>query len=127
MTQTRCNTFCKNWTNRRIKQLSKTIKLSKNTKSDASKSFMNNCKRAYCNPGCKDTMFQSGKRISQKLSRKIKSPVLRNWLLKTRKHIFGKKTSVLNSSSFYNKLPRDKVADAKSRGAVSGCTIGFMD
>ncbi len=91
-----------------------------------------NCSRAYCNPGCKGTLFESGKYLSKaakhRITKKFKgknSKLLLDIIKSTRKNIFKGKTSVLKDD-FYKKIPSKQVAIAKRKGALSGCTMGIL-
>jgi hypothetical protein len=89
------------------------------------------CIQAYCNPGCKNNLFQNGKTMPRAVytTFKGKNPKARaffkNLINSTRKSIFGNKTSVLKNS-FYKKLSAKNVTRAKKQGALSGCTIKIM-
>jgi hypothetical protein len=93
------------------------------------------CVSTYCNPNCKDTIFENGKELSKSAKKKItedfkkKSPTSKkkeiDILLRTlntlRKSIFKNKKSVLKNS-FYNKLGKKSVKSMKNKGAISGCS-----
>ena len=97
-----------------------------------------NCKNSYCNPKCKDTIFQEGTTIPKEvfknakshLSHTIKDPKLSAKAYKhtvkifknMRKNIFGEKTNILKND-FYEKLPTKTVNKLKKEGAISGCSI----
>jgi hypothetical protein len=95
---------------------------------DIVKRLMQECKKGYCNPGCKGTMFQNGasfpKGIKGPNSRPLPKLVL-NVIKKLRNNIFKGKTSVLDKN-FYEKLKKKNVTCAKKRGATSGCTLLFI-
>jgi hypothetical protein len=89
----------------------------------------------YCNPGCKNTIFESGKDFPKSLEKKLmdnktlktlKNKKLNKMLLSLskdmRKNIFGNNTNVLNED-FYKKLNKKLVSSLKKEGALSGCTI----
>ena len=86
------------------------------------------CRRAYCNPECKTTLFESGKEFPNALKKDITKRLGKNakMMLKfvkmTRKNIFRGKTSVLQND-FYEKIPSRNISKAKSEGALSGCTL----
>jgi dTDP-4-amino-4,6-dideoxygalactose transaminase len=77
------------------------------------------CKQIFCNPGCKDTLFESGKKLPKSLVSSSK-PIRNEYLKRIRKEIFGKKTNVL-VDDFYEKIKPAKVAKYKKDGAISGC------
>ena len=97
-----------------------------------------NCKNSYCNPKCKDTLFQEGTKIPKevfkhsksRLSHTIKEPKLfaRTYkntvksLKHIRKHIFGEKKNILKND-FYEKLPLKTINKLKKQGAISGCSL----
>jgi len=86
------------------------------------------CMKGYCNPDCKNTIFQAGKEIPSGayhgIAAKAKAP-LKRMLEPLRKRIFGNKTNVLKNS-FYNRLPATNVTRAKKQGALSGCSIKIV-
>jgi hypothetical protein len=89
------------------------------------------CSRAYCNPGCKGTLFESGKHLSKAAKQSITkrmgkhSKLALDVIKDIRKQIFKGKTSVLKDD-FYKKIPSEKVAMVKRKGALSGCTTGIL-
>ena len=91
------------------------------------------CIKGYCNPDCKNTLFQAGKEMPSSVfanaSKKgIKGKgvaVVKSFLTLTRKRMFGNKTDVLKNS-FYNKLPAKNVTRARKQGALSGCTLKVL-
>jgi len=66
------------------------------------------CMNYYCNPDCKNTMYEARKRASSALIKRFQ------------KKAFGNRKDVLKNS-FYNKLPAKNVTRAKKQGALSGC------
>jgi len=85
--------------------------------------IMKQCKKGYCNPGCKGTIFQNGKNFPKNV--KALTPMALSIMKGMRNGMFKNKTSVLNRN-FYEKLKNKNVACAKKRGATSGCTLLFM-
>jgi hypothetical protein len=93
--------------------------------------FHKECKKIYCNPGCKETIFENGnlskyskeieKKYSKKIFDKIGKSIIKK-LKKQRKEIFKDKNSVLKNS-FYNGLKKEDVIKLKKKGAISGCTL----
>jgi len=103
------------------------------------KTIEKECMKAFCNPGCKNTIYQNGKEFpkidftnalntmkNMKLTEKEKSEFNKsmNSILKEakkfREEIFKGKESVLKNG-FYEKL---KTANSlRKRGAISGCTL----
>jgi hypothetical protein len=107
------------------------------TKKIKSKKWRNNnlriCEEAYCNPNCKDTIFEKGTKISQKTIKNyvknIQSYSTKKVTdnkeiineLKTRKQrIFEKNDDVLINDFFKDIKPKD-VKKMKKVGAISGC------
>ena len=87
------------------------------------KDIMKQCKKGYCNPGCKGTIFQNGKNFPKNV--KAPTPMMLSIMKGMRNGIFKNKTSVLKNS-FYEKLKKKNVTCAKKRGATSGCTLLFI-
>lgn len=83
---------------------------------------MEMCKNAFCNPGCKGTIFQNNKfpkELINKFSKHKDGEMVIKLLKKMRKNLFeGKKTILKNG--FYEALPIKKL---KKKGAVSGCAM----
>jgi len=96
------------------------------------------CELAYCNPGCKKTIYQNGKNFPNDIEINIKikdnkllteekkkeinmfAKIMINTIKKMREKIFHGKTSILKND-FYEGL---KTVDAlKKKGAISGCTL----
>jgi hypothetical protein len=95
---------------------------------DRMKQLMSACKKGYCNPGCKGTMFQNGASFPKGLkgpNGKSLPKFVLNVTKKLRNNMFKGKTSVLNKN-FYAKLTKKNVARVRKRGATSGCTGLFM-
>lgn len=140
------NTFCKEYY-KQIKKLSEniiklTLEKSKNTDVKKTKEIklqikimkdkinsekfkeesMEMCKNAFCNPGCKGTIFQNNKfpkELVEKFSKHKDGEIALKLLKKMRKSIFKGKKSILKNE-FYEKL---NVKKLKKKGAVSGCAI----
>lgn len=114
-----------------MKQISKHLKIKIPKTLKLRKEDYAVCKRAYCNPGCKGTLFESGKHLSKTAKQVITkrmgkhSKLVLGFVKETRKGIFKGKTSVLKDD-FYNKIPSEKVAMEKRKGALSGCSRGFL-
>ena len=81
-------------------------------------------RKFFCNPGCKNTVFEAGP--SNKLtsaftkSLKKKESNLTNYQLSRRKELFGKNKNVLEDS-FYKGLDAKTRKKLKKHGAISGC------
>lgn len=90
------------------------------------KKSINSCKRGYCNPGCKGTMFQNGKNFPENLDLNIKDEKTRKFAMnitrKIRTRMFKSKSSVLKGE-FFNKLKSSNVSRVKKQGALSGCSL----
>jgi hypothetical protein len=93
------------------------------------KEMLKHCFKAYCNPTCKETIFQNGKEFPKNINIPIKNKKVKmlteKFIKETRKKIFGKKTSVLKDS-FYKKLNSKTVKNLKQKSALSGCTIAVF-
>ncbi len=93
------------------------------------------CENAYCNKGCKETLFQKGapNKLPNNVVNKIKKnkitdknkKALSSFLLETRKVMFGKKSDVLKND-FYSGLKNSNVKKMKKNGAISGCTLRLL-
>jgi hypothetical protein len=90
------------------------------------KEFTKQCERIYCNPTCKDTMFQSGRHLPTRLDKELRnsSPATAKVVKQMRREMFGKKTNVLRDG-FYERLPDKDVNNVRAKGAQSGCTIAI--
>lgn len=125
-------TFCKIYTKKTIKKMEEFQKaflkaLQKNdikknkpfsiTKKDKTM-IEEECKKTYCNPGCKGTIYQNNS-FPKELEKKFSKSLI-NILKKRRKEIFkGNKSVLINN--FYKKLKDINVKKAKKKGAISGC------
>ena len=97
--------------------------MSKKVGKGKDKMLMKVCKKGYCNPGCKGTIYQNGKNFPKNV--KAPTPMMLSIMKGMRNGMFKNKTSVLKNS-FYEKLKKKNVTCAKKRGATSGCTLLFM-
>ena len=83
-------------------------------------------RKFFCNPGCKNTVFESGpanklpKAFAKSLKGKNKTSNLTNYHLSRRKELFGKNKTVLEDS-FYKGLDPKTRKKMKKHGAISGC------
>jgi len=107
------------------KMIKKRREFTKKIHSKASmKKALDDCKRAYCNIGCKGTMFESGSEVPKEVYNNIKdnklAEAIKPMFELKRKQIFGKKTNVLNDN-FYEKINPSLVKKMKKDGALSGC------
>lgn len=83
------------------------------------------CKKSFCNPGCKGTIFQNNKfpnELVNKFSKQNDGEKTLKLLKKMRKSLFKGKKSILKNE-FYEGLPVKKL---KKQGAVSGCAIASL-
>ncbi len=134
--------FCKKeFTRRQKKEIAKSMlilrQLTRRTKTKlpfklptkVTKKDLEICRKGYCNPGCSNTMFQSGKMFPTALKKETlkgkHSKIVLDLLTEMRKRIFNGKTSVLKDD-FYEKLSPEEVALAKRKGAISGCTVRMI-
>lgn len=82
------------------------------------------CAKYFCNEGCKNTIFEDGP--SDKLSKGF-SKIFKNnkelikLMEKSRKELFGNKTTVLKDG-FFEGIKSKTVKKLKKEGAISGCT-----
>ena len=91
--------------------------------------MLEGCMKGYCNPSCKDTMYEAGSQFPKSLKEEIKKkengdivfPILNN----LRKGIFKGKKNVLKNN-FYEKLPKKNVDKIKKQGAISACTAVLL-
>ena len=88
------------------------------------KGVFDNCVSSYCNPGCKNTFYEEGTKLSKGYFKRMKITKKNDYLRKffewDRKRAFGKKTNVLKDD-FYEKISKQKVNKLKKIGAISGC------
>ena len=112
----------------KLKQKHKTIKIKSGLGPTEKKKLLERCKTGYCNPSCKNTIFESGSNISQKLKKNITKkgglPALK-FITQMRKNIFKTKKNVLQNN-FYEKLSKKNINSAKKDGAISGCTLQVL-
>ena len=88
---------------------------SKKSMDKLKKQLTKKCREAYCNVGCKGTIFEEAKKPVEQ-----KKPV-NGWFCDDackKSNLFGKKLNVLKDN-FYEKLKN--VEDLKKKGAISGC------
>ena len=102
------------------------IKDVKNNYATRDEEFTRQCEKIYCNPTCKDTMFQSGRNIPSRLEKELRqtSDATADLVKQMRREMFDKKTNVLRDG-FYMRLPEKDIENAKANGAQSGCTISI--
>ena len=85
---------------------------------------MKSCKKAYCNPGCKDTIFDKDTDLPSEYFKKFKGkPKALEVMRKFKKSIFNGKNTVLKNESFYNKLKDKDIKRIQKEGAISGCAM----
>jgi hypothetical protein len=81
-------------------------------------------RKFFCNPGCKNTVFEAGPpgKLANSFKKALKKEKtnLTNYQLSRRKELFGKNTNVLEDS-FYKKLDTKTRKKLKKHGAISGC------
>jgi hypothetical protein len=101
-------------------------KLTKEGKEKMDKLKLDTCVKDYCNPTCKDTMYESGKELSEGYIKKYKmSGKTKKIWSNNRKRIFNDKTNVLKDG-FYEKLSTSDINKMKKMGAVSGCVPSYV-
>jgi hypothetical protein len=110
-------------------KLMKNITKSMGNSKTLDKKLLEGCVTGYCNPSCKNTIFQAGSKIPKSLEAQIKKEkhgdIVFDILKKTRKNMFGNKKNVL-TDNFYKDLPKDKVEKIQKQGAISGCTVSIL-
>lgn len=93
------------------------------------KKMLDSCVKGYCNPSCKNTMFEAGKEFPKALEKELKGKKRGNDVLniikKMRKSMFGNKNTVLKND-FYNGISKSNTHKLKKDGAISGCTMMVM-
>jgi len=78
------------------------------------------CKTAFCNPGCKGTIFQNNE-FPKELEKKYKNKKYKEliaFLKRRREYLFKDKKTILKND-FYIKIKNPK--KLKTEGAISGC------
>ncbi len=94
------------------------------------KKMLDACVKGYCNPSCKDTIFEEGAELPKSLVQQLKKnskkekdyKQILHFLQQTRKNLFGKKKNIL-ANSFYEKLSKKQVKKLIKEGAISGCSM----
>lgn len=115
--------------NKELEKLIKNIIKSTSNSKTLDKKLLEGCVTGYCNPSCKDTIFQAGsqfpKSVESQLKKEKHGDIVLDIIKKTRKNIFGNKKNVL-VNDFYKDLPKDKVDKIQKQGAISGCTAAII-
>jgi hypothetical protein len=81
------------------------------------------CKTAFCNPGCKGTIFQNNEFPKELEKKHKKNKELIVLLKKMRAGLFQDKKTILKND-FYIKIKNPK--KLKKDGAISGCAVGTI-
>ena len=81
------------------------------------------CKTAFCNPGCKGTIFQNNEFPKELEKKHKKNKELIVLLKKMRDGLFQDKKTILKND-FYIKIKNPK--KLKKDGAISGCAVGTL-
>ncbi len=99
------------------------------------KTLKNKCIDGFCNPTCKNTIFENGKGntlpkgVVNKLKKnKTTLPVLNNTiklLIDMRKRMYGTNTTVIKDG-FYKGLNKTTIKKLKKDGALSGCSVIYL-
>jgi len=119
----------------------KAIKKSKDNykkkREDRKNNLTKRLKSYYCNPGCKGTLMEPGKKLSGATRKKLldiyKNHDLVKMMEEERKKKFGNNSTLLDKDSFYNKLNKTRKNQYKKDGVLSFCTYkvdydkGIMD
>lgn len=115
--------FIKNWKNKTWR---------KKTHKRLDKETAEECNRVYCNPKCKNTIFESGKELSEgfrkkiiktqkKSSKKDREKWFKNLEERHRK-IHGDKENVL-LDGFYEGFSKKEIEKRRKNGAISSCIL----
>lgn len=111
------------WTRKLLKKINTKAKTFKYT-AKQKKDLEAGCKLHYCNPDCKGTIFQKGKKmpvlVEAKPFKGSNKKFLMNLSRNMRKKIFKGKTNVLKNG-MYEKLPLKTRKLLQEKGALSGC------
>jgi len=126
--------FCKEYLPQKAKETLKKWKVPYKKPSAADKKMIHKqCITAYCNPGCKGTLYEPGKGVPKKVIDDIKKNKTlkkneRDQLIKIEKDmralIFKKKTDVLKDG-FYEKFDKNLKKEYIAQGALSGCVLSM--
>ena len=85
------------------------------------KKLMNSCLNQYCNPGCKETLFEPTSKLPKKIEKLFKKkPTLLKFMKNVKKEMFKGKKNILKDN-FYEGLTDSQVKYLKKEGAISGC------
>ena len=95
-----------------------TKKISQKEKNKSLEDSKKQCKKLFCNIGCKDTLLEPNS-LSKKYIKDNK--IIIDILKKSRKDLFGNKNTVLDNN-FYNKLPKKTTKKLSKKGAISMCS-----
>jgi hypothetical protein len=91
--------------------------------------MLEECRKGYCNPSCKNTMYEAGSQFPKSLEEEIKKKengeILFPIIKSLRKGVFKGKKNVLNNN-FYEKLPKEGIDKIKKQGAISACTAVLL-
>ena len=127
-----CTKFYQGYLVKKLQKIFKDKKISEKTLTRKErKGIIQECKDAYCNPGCKGTIVESGSTLSKEYIAKLKKNLkgkkhLEKKVIKTmkafREMIFKKKNNVLKNG-FYEKMNVTKKKLFQKRGAISGCSL----
>ncbi len=113
------------------KKMEKMIKILDKEIEKKEKQIKEECKLAYCNPTCKNTIFENGNSNKlpngyEKMLKKKMKGTKGNKLIETmkliRKSMFKEDKSIVKNG-FYKKLKSNNVKKLKKNGALSGCSV----
>jgi hypothetical protein len=117
---------------KQIQNIKKNIKTSKKNDPKANAMLTENFTNAYCNPGCKGTIFQEDdfdveKYVKDNICKKKGKTCNKNmvkFFKQTRKNITKNKKRILDDDGFYfGFINKSKKAQLIKDGAVSGCAL----
>ena len=102
-----------------------------NTKSQTEKrrrETMKQCKKAFCNVGCKDTIFDKDIELPSNILKQFKGkPKAISAMRKLKKFIFKGKSNILKNESFYEELKAKDIKRIQKEGALSGCAMVLLN
>ena len=89
---------------------------------------MKQCNKAYCNIGCKDTIFDKDIDLPSIMLKRFKGKpkalnAMRNW----KKFLYKGKKNILKNESFYEGLKDKDIKRIQKEGALSGCAMVLLN
>jgi len=92
------------------------------------KATMLQCSKAFCNVGCKDTIYDKDIDLPSIMMKRFKGKpkalaAMRNW----KKFLFKGKKNILKNESFYEGLKDKDIKRIQKEGALSGCAMILLN